>query len=72
MSTDNVIPFKKNEGFRTNDPLVSFLYSLLRDNLPAGEVEKLTVDAERYSEVTLSNRYLAEYAVSIASRLQRK
>jgi hypothetical protein len=72
MNTDNVIPLKKTEGFRTTDPLVSFLYSLLRDNLAAGEVEKLTIDAERYSEVVLSNTYLAEYATSIASRLQRK
>lgn len=72
MNSNNVIPFKKDEGFKTNDPLVSFLYILLRDNLPAGEVEKLTIDAEKYPEAVLSNRYLAEYATSIASRLQRK
>lgn len=70
--TDNVIQLRKGECFKSSDPLVSFLYSLLRDYLPAGDVEKLTLDAERPQEVEYSNRYLAEYATDIAFRLQRK
>ncbi len=69
---DNVIPIKKDEGFRSTDPLVSFLYTLLRDHLPAGEVELITREAEKHHDVAYSNSYLAGYASNIASRLQRK
>ena len=53
----------------SNDPLVSFLYSLLRDYLPAGEVEKLVQETTKDTTV-FTNGYLAEYAKDLAERLK--
>ncbi len=49
--------------------LVSFLYGLLRDHLPAGSVEELVEDSQ-VSEVTYTNGWLAEYAQDVANRLK--
>lgn len=55
------------------DRLVAFLYDLLRDHLPAGEVEKLVRDAEVVSPENIAvytNGYLARYAKDLADRLR--
>lgn len=52
-----------------NSKLVSFLYSLLRDHLPAGEVEEI-VQASQVEEVAYTNGYLAQYAKDLAERLK--
>ncbi len=55
------------------DKLVSFLYTLMRDHLPAGVVEKILVeDVERCAGKTIeySNGYLASYAQDVANRLR--
>ena len=49
--------------------LVSFLYGLLRDHLPAGSVEELVQDSQ-VSEVTYTNGWLADYALDVADRLK--
>jgi hypothetical protein len=58
----------------TNDELlVQFLYILLRDHLPAGEVEKIIVDHVSpfsHLEVKYSNQFLEGYAREIAGRLR--
>lgn len=57
----------------TKDPLVSFLYLLMRDALPVGEVEKLVQNCEDTGEDhvdELSNGWLAKYAEDLASRLR--
>jgi hypothetical protein len=51
--------------------LVCFLYHLLRDHLPAADVEELARTATEYEEESLySNGWLAHYAEDVAKRLQ--
>lgn len=52
-----------------DDRLVSFLYSLLRDHLPAGVVEEL-VRGSQCIPVEYTNGYLANYAKNLADRLK--
>ena len=54
------------------DPLVTFLYILMRDKLPTGEVEKLVHDAEQYKGqiCIFSSSELAQYATSLCKRLR--
>lgn len=52
-----------------DDRLVSFLYSLLRDHLPAGVVEELVRDSQDIP-VEYTNGYLANYAKNLADRLK--
>lgn len=53
--------------------LISFLYELLRDELPAGTVERLVQSAtfrrEGIEKIVFTNGHLARYAEDIASRL---
>lgn len=51
--------------------LVSFLYDLMRDHLPAGVVEKLVQDSQE-PNVTYTNGWLANYAKDLAERLQNE
>lgn len=53
-------------------PLVGFLYELLRDHLPAAEVEALVRSNEKISpadDVRYCNGHLARYAQLLADRL---
>jgi hypothetical protein len=69
----NVVPLKRgNDSFKDNDPLTSLFYSLIRDHMPAGDVEKLVCDAEKEQETTYSNVDMARYAKKLADRLRRK
>jgi len=56
-------------------PLTSFLYTLMRDHLPAGEVERLVRDSISNQAVAFTNGWLARYAEDATNRLllaQRK
>ncbi len=54
-----------------NSRLVSFLYMLMRDHLPCGEVEKLVQnDTDTFEDVTFTNGWLATYAQDLADRLK--
>ena len=50
--------------------LVSFLYELMRDHLPAGVVEHLVQEASQESKVVYTNGWLAQYAQDLANRLK--
>lgn len=52
-----------------NSKLVGFLYELMRDHLPAGEVEKLVRKCQD-PEIEYCNGYLAKYAEDLANRLK--
>ena len=55
----------------SDDPLVSFLYVLMRDYLPVGIAERL-VEMHSYEETTsFTNGYLADYAKDLATRLKK-
>lgn len=60
--------FERSGQVTSTDPLVSFLYDLLRDELPAGAVERLVQEAA--VPVTMTNGYLARYAEDLAARLR--
>lgn len=52
--------------------LVDFLYALMRDYLPAGEVERLVrdhVEKAADQESIYSNGHLASYAAELAERI---
>lgn len=70
-----IIPWPKKK-VETRDPLVSFLYELLLDHLPAGDVQAAVnnaVLAESGNEykVVFTNPFLANYAVFIAKLLRK-
>lgn len=58
----------------SKDPLVSFLYELMRDHLPAGTVETL-INGTLWpgsEEVLFTNGFLARYAENLAEILRSK
>lgn len=61
----------------SDDPLVSVLYSLLRDHAQPGVLEALVIDIERSKETCgvgtvtrYSNSWLASYAKDLAGRIR--
>jgi hypothetical protein len=60
---------ERSGSITSTDPLVSFLYELLRDHLPAADVEHLVRNASS-EPTTYSNGYLANYAIDLATRLR--
>lgn len=53
------------------DPLTSLFYSLLRDHLPAGVVEKLVNEVlEEPDEIVFTNGWLAKYANNLADQMR--
>jgi hypothetical protein len=58
---------------KSDDPLVSLLYSLMRDHVQPGVIEKLVTEVEKGEIHTVyTNGYLAQYARDIVIRLQDK
>jgi len=62
----------RSGSVNSTDPLVEFLYALMRDHLSAGKVERImeeqVVGTGTSSEYT--NGYLAMYAQDVAARLR--
>ena len=55
---------------RFNSKLISFLYTLLRDHVSPGDVEKLVREACSEPDVIYTNGWLALYAEDLAKRLE--
>lgn len=57
----------------SNDPLVSFLYILMRDHLPLGKVEEIVMNHAQYGQEDsyFTNGWLANYCKDIAERLRK-
>lgn len=58
--------------FHSSDALTNFMYTLMRDHLPVGTVEKLVLEIEQEQvkqPITYSNGWLARYANYLALRL---
>jgi len=54
----------------SNDPLVVFLYVLLKEHLPSGVIEEI-INKHTYQETTtFTNSWLAGYAKDLAARLR--
>lgn len=70
--------FERSGRVIGHNPLVSFLYDLMRDHLPPGVVERLVREAtpggsatpHGHWATTYTNGWLAEYAKDVATRLQ--
>jgi hypothetical protein len=65
---------KESGKVTSNDELVAFLYVLMRDHLPCGQVEQIIQDnilAQKEEKITFSNGYLANYAKNLANILRR-
>jgi hypothetical protein len=55
----------------SDDPLVAFLYVLMRDHIPVGIAERL-VEMHSYEDTTsFTNGWLANYAKDLAARLKK-
>lgn len=61
--------FFESGQFTTEDPLVSFLYELMRDYVPAHVVENITRNSPK-EKTKLTNGWLGRYAVNLAERLK--
>ena len=59
-------------GVKSEDPLVSFLYELMRDHLPVGTVETLVDQNIWPNHVIFTNGFLANYAKNLAKILRGK
>jgi hypothetical protein len=60
---------------RSNDPLVAFLYVVLRDHVQPGTIESIMLNHVEYTttgQSVYSNGWLAAYAQDLASRLRSK
>jgi hypothetical protein len=60
---------EKSGTVASSDPLVAFLYVLLRDHLLCGEVEGILLNHVTGEETVFTNGWLAEYAKDLAARL---
>lgn len=65
---------KRSGEVDSDDPLVSFLYVLLRDHVQPGIVEEILLKQVPIPEDTaqFSNGWLARYAQDIAERLRKR
>jgi hypothetical protein len=59
---------------RSADPLVAFLYVVLRDHIQPGTIENIMLNHVEYTtgQSVYSNGWLAAYAQDLASRLRSK
>lgn len=69
MKDKNDILREASGSVTINSKLVSFLYVLMRDHLPTGDVESLIRESEDDPDVTYTNGWLAKYAENLANRL---
>lgn len=66
--------FEASSQLETDDPLVIFLYSLMRNDLPVGAVANTVREATENLDgpSTLTNGYLGRYAEFLARELRTK
>jgi hypothetical protein len=61
---------EESGNFISTDPLVSFLYLLMRDHLPTGDVEELFQTSIETPNSLYTNGWLAKYAENLANGLK--
>ena len=71
MSQNEELRYRSG-SVNSTEPLVSFLYILMRDHLPAGVVERIYQEhvAGTFSNSKFTNGYLASYAKDLAERIR--
>jgi len=63
----------KTETFTSSDWLTGFIYTLMRDVVPPGEMERIILDMEkedRSGDTIFTNGYVANYAHELAERIR--
>ena len=60
---------ERSGSVSSTDPVVSFLYDLIRDHLPIGTVESIVRECPAV-ETHFTNGYLANYCIDLAKRLR--
>jgi len=64
---------EKSGAVRSKDPLVCFLYLLMRDHVPAGVISKIANDSKTNTDGHIyTNGFIAEFAKYIAERLRNE
>lgn len=63
--------FKRSGRFYTYNPLISFLYELMRDHVPTGVVENVLKHSME-TPCSMTNGWLGMYADDVAARLRKK
>lgn len=53
----------------SSDPLVLFLYLLMRDHLPTGVVAEICRESLKYSNTSYTNGWMANYAKTLAAAI---
>lgn len=63
---------ERSGEINATDPLVDFLYTLMRDHIPPGTLEELVHSASTYAaeDKKYTNGWLAAYARDLAKRLR--
>ena len=61
-------------NFNSDDPLVGFLYLLMRDHILCGDIESImkVIEGSKSNSVEYTNGYLAKYAENISNRLRNE
>ena len=63
---------KRSGAIKSKDRLVSFLYILMRDHIPSGQLETIYLDhvINQKADSIFTNGWLANYAKDFAERLK--
>lgn len=69
-NSNNDLLREESGNITINSKLVSFLYELMRDHLPAGIVQELVNNSINNDDVIYTNGYLAKYAEYLANKLK--
>jgi len=71
ITTDDMV---RNESVIvcSNSKVAAFLYYLLKDKVPAGEVESVMREVEKNDSFKFTNGWLAQYAIYLDNRLHGK
>lgn len=56
----------------STDPVVALLYVLLRDHLPAADIEEAVQQVDKGDAFMFTNGWLARYAIDLRERLAGK
>lgn len=54
----------------SDDPVVLFLYFLIRDHVPLGVVEEI-IEKHTYATATFANKALVEYIIDLANKIKK-
>ncbi len=72
-NSDHLESYMSNMRERTGQVdgtrLEAFIYTLLRDHVPAGKIEQLMLNMSEHDGFQFTNGWLAEYAKDVAARL---